>query len=143
MFEQNGKPRTGDGWCELGVRPPGRIKPNGQPALADVKVNANGDVALNNKGLSAFRSLADLPALASRLVPLHLADKVRGAAGAPDARIWSMGQGAFASGPLTGNLVLHASGGVHGSVCPSIGMPLADFQHELAATQNAWGIDEP
>jgi hypothetical protein len=81
MFEQGGKPRIGAGWCELGVRPPGRLKPNRQPAVADVDLDANDDVLMNNKGMSVFRSLADLPALHSRLVPLHLAAKIRGAAG--------------------------------------------------------------
>lgn len=137
MFEDGGKPRVGKTRCSLGVRPPGT------PARPDVDVDANGDVVFNKKGMSVFRSLADLPRLPSQLVPIHLADKVRGAAGPSETRIWAMGQGPFSSGPLTGTLDLDESGGVHGTVCPSRAMPLATLQKELANTQDDWTIDEP
>jgi hypothetical protein len=143
MYEHAGKPRVGDMWCELGVRPPGRFKANGKPEIADVDVDANGDVVLNKKGMSVFRSLADLPRLYLKLVPIHLAGKIRGAAGLGEMRIWKMGQGAFASGPLTGKLELDESGGMHGSVCPANAMPIAALQTELANTQDAWTVDEP
>ena len=143
MFEQEGKPRVGQAWCELGVRVPGRLKSNGQPALADVDLDANGNVVLNHKGMSVFRSLADLPALHSRLVPIHLASKVRGAAGPGGTRIWATGQGPFASGPLTNTLELFESGTEHGTVGPSAPVPIADFQTELAKTLNSWVIEEP
>lgn len=143
MYEEGGSPRVGDTWCELGVRPPGRFKPNGKPAINDVDLDVNGDVALNKKGMSVFRSLADLPHLHLKLVPIHLADKVRGAAGMGGTRIWSMGQGPFSSGPATDQLTLEESGGMHGSVCPDKVMPLATLQSELAKTQGSWAIDEP
>lgn len=143
MHEHNGKPRVGDAWCELGVRPPGRLKPNGKPETNDVDLDANGYVVLNKKGMSVFRSLADLPRLFSKLVPIHLADKVRGAAGMSGTRIWSMGQGSFSGGPITGQLELDESGGMHGNVCPDKAMPLATLQAELANTQDSWAIDEP
>jgi hypothetical protein len=143
MFDQGGKPRVGDTWCELGVRPPGRFKPSGKPEIADVDVDANGDVVPNNKGMSVFRSLADLPRLYSKLVPIHLAGKIRGAAGLSGVRIWTMGEGNFASGPLSDRLQLDESGGLHGSVCPANIMSIATFQTELANTQNSWTIDEP
>jgi hypothetical protein len=143
MFEQGGEPRVGQTWCELGVRPPGSLNPGGKQPAADVDVNANGDVLLNKKGMSVFRSLADLPALPSRLVPIHLSGKVRGAAGPSGIRIWAMGQGVFASGPLIGNLELHQSGGIHGNICPSNLMPIQALQSELANTQDSWTVDEP
>lgn len=143
MYEQAGRPRVGDNFCELGVRPPGRTKPNGLPAVADVDVHASGNVVLNNKGMSVFRSRADLTALHSRLVPIHLAGKVRGAAGPAGTRIWTMGEDTFASGPLTSSLTLHTSGGTHGTVCPSNAMQISDLQRELKTTQNLWTIDEP
>lgn len=143
MYDDSGKPRIGDAWCELGVRPPGRLKPDGKPAAADVDVDQNANVVRNNKGMSVFRSLADLSTLHSRLVPIHLADKVRGAAGPSDTRIWTMGQGPFASGTLTNTLELHESGGQHGNICPSTAMPIAALQTELANTQDSWTIDEP
>lgn len=143
MHEQDGKPRAGEGFCELGVRPPGRTRPDGQPAAADVDVDAHGHVVVNRKGMSVFRSLADLAALPSRLVPIHLAAKVRGAAGPRGARIWTMGRGPFASGRLTDDLELHASGGVHGTVCPSHQMAIDALQRELTATQDSWAAEEP
>lgn len=143
MFEQNGKPRVGGVSCELGVRPPGRLRQNGQPEIADVDMDAKGDVVLNKKGMSVFRSLADLARLPSRLVPIHLAEKVRGAVGPTGTRIWTMGQGLFASGPLTGSLELHESGTKHGNVCPSHIMQIASLQTALAQTQNSWTIEEP
>jgi hypothetical protein len=97
----------------------------------------------NKKGMSVFRSLADMPRLFRKLVPIHLAHKVRGAAGVGGMRIWTMGQGQFASGPLTGQLELDESGGMHGNVCPNKAMPLATLQAELASTQGSWTIDEP
>jgi hypothetical protein len=143
MFEQAGKPRVGDGWCELGARPPGRNRPDGKPAVADVDVGANGDVVLNGKGMSVFRSLADLPALPSRLVPIHLAANIRGAAGPTGTRIWTRGKGRFASGPVTDKLELHESGGAHGNVCPSQAMPIGALQGELAGTLDSWKVEEP
>ena len=143
MYELDGRPRIGDTWGRLGVRPPGRVKPDGTPALGDVDVDANGDVALNQKGMSVIRSLADVHTLMKRLVPIHLAHKVRGAAGPADARIWTMGQGRFASGSLTNCLELIESGGVHGSVCPSIPMSIGTLQQELANTHDFWTIEEP
>jgi hypothetical protein len=143
MFEQEGKPRVGTEWCELGVRPPGRFRPDGSPALADVDVDAGGNVLRNAKGMSVFRSLNDLPRLFRRLVPIHLANRVRGAAGPSGTRIWSIGQGTFASGPLTADLELHESGTEHGTVCPARVMPLASLQKALAGTRDDWRIDEP
>ena len=143
MYGQGGKPRVGDAWCELGVRPPGRMWPSGKPVPADVDVDANGNVLLNKKGMSVFRSLADLPRLFSKLVPIHLAGKIRGAAGPIGTHIWTMGQGVFASGPLTSKLELRESGTQHGNVCPSQFMPIVALQNELAGTQGSWTIEEP
>ena len=118
MYEQDGKPRAGQNFCELGVRPPGRILPDGRRAGADVDSDAVGNVVLNKKGMSVFRSLGDLAVLPSRLVPMHLAGKVRGAAGPTGGRIWTMGQGPFSACALSETLELFESGGWHGVVCP-------------------------
>jgi hypothetical protein len=93
--------------------------------------------------MSVFRSHADLAALPSRLVPIHLAGRIRGAAGPTGTRIWTMGRGPFASGMLTGALVLHEKGGWHGSVGPSVAMPIPTLESELAKTQDSWSIEEP
>ena len=131
MFDQGGRPLVGNAFCELGIRP------------TDVDVDGRGNVALNGNGMSVFRSLADLPRLCSRLVPIHLARKVRGAAGPTGTRVWTMGAGPFVSAPLAGNLALREAGGLHGTICPTTAMTTAAFQSELAATQGSWAIDEP
>ena len=143
MYELQSRPRIGDGWGELGVRPPGKIRPDGKREAADVDVDVHGNVIANKKGMSVFRSLSDLSRLISRLVPVHLASKIRGAAGPAGTRIWSLGTGTFASGSVTENLDLHETGDVHGSVCPSKPMHMVELQKELANTQVQWKIDEP
>src|SRR5438552_8891962 len=116
MFDESGRPRVGQKRCMLGVRPPGT------PATPDVDLEPNGDVSLNNKGMSVFRSFREIPLT---LVPLHLADKVRGAVGPSIAHIWSLGSGPFVSGTITATLRLDARRGPHGNVCPAHAMRLA------------------
>ena len=74
MFADGGKPRVGAKWCELGVRPPGTL------SVPDIDLDTTGEVRLNKKGMSVFRSHADLKILSSRLIPEHLWQKLRGAA---------------------------------------------------------------
>jgi hypothetical protein len=139
MYEDAGKPRIGNDTCELGVRPPGH------PVIADVKVDASGNVVLDGAGMSGFPSIipADLKRIPKRLIPLRLANKVSGAAGDNDMRIWTMGTGPFASGPMTASLALNATGRFHGTICPIQPMSLDDLQAELARTQSLWTIEEP
>ena len=89
------------------------------------------------------RSSLVLPRLPARLVPIHLANKVRGAAGPNGTRIWATGTAPFGPGPITAALRLDAPGGHHGTVCPAYSMPLATLQQELANTRDSWDIDEP
>lgn len=139
MYEDAGKPRVGNDACELGVRPPGH------PVLADVSVDASGHVVLDGAGMSVFPSIlpADLKRIPRRLVPLRLAHKVPGAAGDDDMRIWTMGAGPFASGPMTASLALNVTGRFHGAICPLQTMSLTELQAELARTQPLWTVEEP
>ena len=143
MIEDDGKPQIGTRRCELGVRPPGGT---GRP---DIDVEPTGEVALNHKGMSVFRSLDDLKRMPTRLLPQHLWQKVRGAAGGskdaapPQSRVWSMGNGAFASGAVTAELALEASPDWHGTIVPRRSVQLADFQGAIAGTQSLWTINEP
>ncbi len=144
MYAGNdGVPEVGDGPNQLGVRPPGRTKPDGRAELSDVDLSDNGHVVLNGKGMSVFRSTADLRRMMPHLVPKHLAWLVRNAAAPDGARVWSMGEGPFVSGPLTDDVLFSTSGGRHGSVCPSREMTLDALQGSLAATRALWRIDEP
>jgi hypothetical protein len=140
MYEDAGKPRIGEDNCELGVRPPGH------PVNADVKLDATtGKVALDGRGMSVFPSIVpgDLKRVPKRLIPLRLADKVPGAVGDDDMKIWTTGKGAFVSGPMTASLNLNVTSHSHGTICPAGVMSLNEFQTELANTQPDWTVEEP
>ena len=144
MYAGNdGLPEVGDWPNLLGVRPPGRTKADGRPELSDVDLSDDGHGVLNGKGMSVFRSTADLRRMMPHLVPKHLAWLVRNAAAPDGARVWSTGEGPFVSGPLTDEVLLSTSGGRHGTVCPRRAMPLDTFGASLAATRAVWRIDEP
>ena len=100
---------------------------------------------LDGGGMSVFPSIvpADLKRIPKRLIPLRLADKVPGAVGDDDMKIWTMGTGAFMSGGMTATLALNVTGRFHGAVCPAHSMSLNDVQHELANTQSDWAVEEP
>lgn len=139
MYEDAGRPRIGADSCELGVRPPGH------PVQADVNVDGSGAVFVDGGGMSVFPSIlsGELKRVPKRLIPLRLADRVPGAIGDDDLKIWTMGAGRFASGPVTATLTLHVTSRSHGTVCPARSMSLADIQAELADTQLEWTIEEP
>ena len=139
MYDDAGKPRTGDGTCELGVRPPGH------PVNADVTVDAAGNVSPDGSGMSVFPSIlpAELKRVLRRLIPLRLAHKVPGAAGDDDMKIWTIGAGTFVSGSMTHSLKLTVTGRSHGTVGPARQMLLRDLQAELAKTQPDWAVEEP
>jgi hypothetical protein len=139
MYEDAGKPRVGDDTCQLGVRPPGH------PVNADVNVDANGNVLLDGGGMSVFPSIvpAELKRVPKRLIPLRLANKIPGAAGDDDLRIWKTGNGVFMSGAVTVMLKLNVTSRTHGTIGPAQLMPLADLQAEIARTQRDWTVEEP
>jgi hypothetical protein len=112
---------------------------------ADVNVDANGNVSLDGGGMSVFPSIvpAELKRVPKRLIPLRLANKVPGAAGDDDMKIWTTGDGAFVSGPMTAMLNLNVTGRSHGTICPAHAMSLNDLQAELAKTQPDWIVQEP
>jgi hypothetical protein len=139
MYEDARQPRIGDDTCELGVRPPGH------PVNADVNLDANGNVLLDGGGMSVFPSIVptELKRIPKRLIPLRLADKVPGAVGDDDLKIWTTGAGAFVSSPITASLTLHVTGRSHGAICPAHSMSLNNLQGELAKTQPDWTVEEP
>ena len=139
MYEDAGKPHAGNDTNQLGVRPPGH------PVNADVTVDATGNVVLDGGGMSVFPSIipAELKRVPKRLIPLRLANKVPGAAGDDDMKIWTTGSGAFASGSMTATLNMNVSSRTHGAICPAHAMSLNDLQVELARTQPDWAVEEP
>jgi hypothetical protein len=139
MYANQAMPRVGNDNCELGVRPPGH------PVTADVRVNAAGNVELDGGGMSVFPSIApaELKRVPKRLIPLRLAHKVPGAIGNDEMKIWTIGNGEFASGPMTASLALNVTSRSHGSLGPGYAMSLDDLQAALASTQSDWTIEEP
>lgn len=139
MYEDAGLPTVGADNCELGVRPPGH------PVNADVTVDAANNVVLDGKGMSVFPSItpAVLKKVPKRLIPLRLADRVPGAIGDDDMKIWTLVVGPFAAGAVAANLVLNVTSPTHGAVCPANVMSLPALQASLADTQPDWTVDEP
>ncbi|HZL33877.1 MAG TPA: hypothetical protein VFC78_01125 [Tepidisphaeraceae bacterium] len=139
MYEDAGKPRIGDDTCELGVRFAGhRIN-------VDVIVDASGNVVMDGGGMSVFPSIvpADLKRIPKRLIPLRFANRIPGAIGDDDMKIWTMGAGPFVSEPVSATLTLNVTGRSHGLICPAHAMSLTDLQTELARTQPDWAVEEP
>jgi hypothetical protein len=108
-------------------------------------VDVSGNVVLDGGGMSVFPSIlpGDLKRIPKRLIPVRLANKVPGAVGDDEMKIWTTGAGAFASGPMAMALALNVISRSHGTVCPAHGMSLSDLQTELAKTQPDWIVEEP
>jgi hypothetical protein len=78
------------------------------------------------------------------LVPRRLSHLVPGARGNDRHRVWSIGEGPFAMGPLAEALALRPDpdNPAHGFVEPDRRMPAGAFQQALHATQALWRIEE-
>jgi hypothetical protein len=72
------------------------------------------------------------------LIPPHYKIYHPEASGKPGNRIWRLGAGAYASGPVTSDLVLQASSPPHGEVEPARQMSLNAYQTALAGTKTDW-----
>jgi hypothetical protein len=112
----------------LGVRPG-----------TDVDVDAQGNVAVNGKGMSVASSWRSLPI--SR-IPKRLRDKVPGARGSNNTFCFKTGSGPFQAGPFAPGLDLVPDSTTHGCVTPTQPVPLAQYQGDLAATRADWQFEE-
>jgi hypothetical protein len=100
----------------------------------DVKL-VGADRVRPGKGMSVFRSIQEMPPF---LIPQDYLDRFPEAAGSKKGiKIWRLGEGAFANGPVTDDLVLRASS-EHGALEPAREMPLDAYQVALAATRDGW-----
>lgn len=131
----DGKPMVGADARKLGARLP--PKPH-----ADIPVATDGSVKPQTGGMSVAPRWRDLPA---HRIPKRLQSLFRAAAGSDVLHLWRMGEGPFADGPVTTDLNLRVDPNDstrHGFVEPAITMQGADYEAALAATRDAWVIDE-
>lgn len=128
MKVENGKPKVGTLFGELGVRP-----------NKDIPVNSDGTVDPLTGGLSVGASLYELP---PAVVPKRLNHIVQGANGNRSHRVWRLDTGPYEEGLLTEQLNVRIEPDRHGFVEPATTMPLDTYQEALAGTCDDWQIDE-
>ena len=130
MKQEQGKPALGAAATTLGARVPN-----------DIEADAGGLVHPGTGGMSVSPTLRTLPYFC---VPERLQMIYPRARGRNDLAVWSMGTGDFAEGSVTENLNLRPdpANTKHGLVEPASSMTLDDYQNALAATQEAWILDE-
>jgi hypothetical protein len=118
----------------LGVR---GVPVNGK---ADVDLDWEGKVILNQRGMSVVPAWRDLP---THLIPRRLKPRFPGAAGKKDdIYCFTIGEGPFSDGPLATGLDLVVDSPEHGNVVPHASVTLDQFQADLANTRDRWIIDE-
>lgn len=105
----------------------------------DLATNHNGNVQPESGGMSVAKSWRDLEL---HRIPKRLRHLVPMAAGSNRDRCWRMGQGEFASGPITNDLQLRRDRLTHGFIEPAREVPLNEYLAALAATRDQWVIDE-
>jgi hypothetical protein len=122
MWPDGGHPRVGTDRDMLGARVP-----------TDVKL-VGADRVRPGNGMSVFRSIEEMPPF---LIPKDYLSRFPEAGGKRGIKIWRLGEGAFANGPVTDNVVLRTSS-AHGAMEPEREMPLDVYQAALAATRDGW-----
>lgn len=94
----------------------------------------------NRGGMSVARALIDLP---PHRVPQRLDYLIEGASGSNLDRVWVLGDGTFATGPLSLGLALRVTSATHGNIEPDQKRPFVEFEAHLAATATMWRVGEP
>ena len=121
---------------------------DGQPTIADdaglgvragtdVRLDGNGNVRIENKGMSVFEAWRDLP--------FNRKPERLGGRGPDDTFCFRFGDGPFVSGLLADELNLLAPSGKnpkHGVVRPENVVSLTTFRAHLEATRGNWAFDE-
>jgi len=107
--------------------------------VVDVDLDHEGKVILNAKGMSVAPAWRDLPYF---LISKRLKAQFPAARGASDLYCFTMGEGAFADGPIAPGLDLKKDDPKHGVVVPQVSVPLDQYQADLANTRDGWMIDE-
>ena len=107
----------------------------------DIADHADG-VHPGTGGMSVSDRLTNLP---GHRLPIRLRDAgVAKASGNNKLTVWTLGDGAFESGPINELLRLRQDPRkvTHGFIEPAAVMSRADYQGALAATQAGWVADE-
>jgi hypothetical protein len=124
-------PEIGSRFGRLGVR------------ATDVPVDAQNNVHPGTGGMSVSRSLRELR---PDIIPTRLRKDLglSDARGGDRLRVWRLGTGDFAAAPVSAELALRPDrlGASHGNVEPGRSMPKDTYETALAATRDAWEIDE-
>jgi len=130
MKDADGKPIVGEGPTDLGVRVP-----------ADIQPNTAGNVVPGTGGMSVAPSLADLP---THRLPKRLQTLVPDARGVDTNIVWRLGEGDFVAGAVADGLQLRLdpNRARHGFVEPASPVALEEYRAALAATRDAWVVDE-
>ena len=132
--DDDGLPRVGSNSSELGVRVP----PNPH---ADVDLDENGFVVLNEKGMSVVEHWSRLPPW---LIPTRLKPLAKDARGSDALSCYRIGDGPFEPKPLNDSLALALKphDPLAGVVAPLRTVPAEQYQKDLAATRDDWVSDE-
>jgi hypothetical protein len=134
MTIANGEPRIGRTARSLGVRP-----------NEDIKIQSDGTVLPAAGGMSVAPSWRDLP---GHRIPRRFRGRgAHDATGNNADACWTMGEGEFTSGQFAASLVIGIdkfSNGrpIHGNIQPEVQMIFEQYEAALAATRDAWRIDE-
>lgn len=130
----DGLPVVGSNSKELGVRVPPNLN-------ADIDLDANDCLVLNDKGLSVVANGRRLP---GHLIPKRLRALFPGAAGPNTLACYKIGTGVFAPGVVSNalTLVLKAGNPQAGNIVPNQSVHRDQFQADLAATRDQWMVDE-
>lgn len=131
MTIEDGKPARGDSSSRLGVRVP-----------HDIPVDSGNVVYPGTGGVSVSPSISALP---PHRVPKRFRGVVQGASGSDHDAIWSIGDGSFEQGLLTGDLELRPDPRTsrHGFIEPARKMPVDHYRSAIAATRDSWVAVEP
>ena len=133
--DHDGKPVVGAAGTKLGARLP-------PDPRADIPVKMEGSVESKKGGMSVTPRWRDLP---GHRVPKRLKSIFPAATGSNSLHLWKMGDGDFLDSPVTTELNLRLDPKkptTHGFVEPAFKMSAADYQAAIAATRDAWVIDE-
>lgn len=121
--DADGLPTVAPSAAALGVRPG-----------VDIDVDPQGDVVVNQKGMSVSPSW--------REISIFRIPKRLGGQGSNKTVCFKSGDGAFQQGPFTVGLELLPDSETHGVIRPARVVPLQDYEADLAATRADWQVDE-
>jgi hypothetical protein len=122
--DDDDKPNTGQGFCQLGVR------------THEIDTDQQGNVVQNDKGMSVS---PEWRVISIFVLPKRLGT---GGRGKDNGHCFRRGAGAFQQGACGNGLELMPDSPKHGVVRPAQLAPLATFLQDLATTREEWEIDE-